>query len=301
LTLLTVADIQAVNPEALTPWKAENLWRLYMGTANYFDRSADKEPLHPEVCAASIERVAALLPGRRPELVQFLEGLPQRYLLSHSSGQVAQHFAMAGKLAAEPVQLELRPNSGQYEVTIVTADFSGLFRTAAGILYGWGMDIVKAAAFSNRHGVVVDTFYFKDRFRTLDLNPPERERFQRSVRKILMREAPLEPLLESRLKADQTMVKLTVATRMRYDNECSARSTLLEIVTQDRPGLLHAISSTLTHEACSIEVSLIDTEGPVAHDVFYITHNGHKLGPEQMRELEWALSAELGDALPAGW
>src|SRR5271165_2024440 len=39
LTLLTLADIKSVNPEALTPWKAENLWRLYAGTANYFDRS----------------------------------------------------------------------------------------------------------------------------------------------------------------------------------------------------------------------------------------------------------------------
>ena len=30
LTLFTYADIQAVHPDALTPWKAENLWRLSM-------------------------------------------------------------------------------------------------------------------------------------------------------------------------------------------------------------------------------------------------------------------------------
>ncbi len=28
LTLFTYADINAVHPDALTPWKAENLWRL---------------------------------------------------------------------------------------------------------------------------------------------------------------------------------------------------------------------------------------------------------------------------------
>ncbi len=78
-------------------------------------------------------------------------------------------------------------------------------------------------------------------------------------------------------------------------------STLLEIVTQDRPGLLHTISSTLTSEECSIEVALIDTEGPLAHDVFYITCNGQKLTPERMRSIEWALATELGDALPNGW
>ena len=34
LSLFTYADINAVHPDALTPWKAENLWRLYIATAN---------------------------------------------------------------------------------------------------------------------------------------------------------------------------------------------------------------------------------------------------------------------------
>lgn len=301
LTLMTLADIKAVNPDALTPWKAENLWRLYAGTATYFARSADKERLHAEIDNEPAQKVAALVPARREELVEFLDGLPQRYLLSHSPEQVAKHVAMASHLFAEPVQLGLREAGGQHELTLVTADRPGLFRTVTGILYGWGMDITKAAAFSNRSGIVVDSFYFKDRFRTLELNPPERERFKRSVREILMGEAWLEPLLESRLKADQRPVKLTVETRLRYDDECSARSTLLEVVTQDRPGLLHTVSSTLTSEECSIEVALIDTEGPLAHDVFYITCDGKKLTPERMRSIEWALATELGDAFPAGW
>ena len=38
LTLMTFADIKAVNPDALTPWKAENLWQFYMSTANFMDR-----------------------------------------------------------------------------------------------------------------------------------------------------------------------------------------------------------------------------------------------------------------------
>jgi len=46
---------------------------------------------------------------------------------------------------------------------------------------------------------------------------------------------------------------------------------------------------------------LIDTEGPVAHDVFYVTCDGHKLSPERMRAVEWALTAELADALPSHW
>ena len=301
LTLLTLADIKSVNPEALTPWKAENLWRLYAGTANYFDRSVDEERFHANVCTEQVERVAALLPKHRSQLLKFLDGLPQRYLMSHSPEQVILHFEMASHLRKDPVQLGVRRVSGQHELTVVTADRPGLFSTLAGILYGWGMDITKASAFSNRSGVIVDSFYFKDRFHTLELNPPERERFQKSVTRILMREEPLEPLLESRLKADTKPAKLKVETRLRYDDESSPGSTLLEVITQDRSGLLYTISSTLAAESCSIEVALIDTEGAVAHDVFYLTRDGEKLTREQQRAIEWALTTELSDSLPSNW
>jgi [protein-PII] uridylyltransferase len=297
LTLLTLADIKAVNPDALTPWKAENLWRLYISTANYFDRSADST-LAADISRKAVDEIVALQPLRRREVLAFLDGLPQRYILSHTSEDVIQHFRMATRLAQEPVQLLLRPRSGDYELSVVTRDRDGLFRMLTGVLYGWGMDIAKAAAFSNSSGVVLDNFHFKDRFRTLELNPTERERFVRSVREILHGEASLDKLLESRLRADQRPVKLTVETRIRHDNECSDRNSLLEVVTQDRPGLLHTISSTLTQEECSIEVALIDTEGPLAHDVFYLTRKGEKLTSEQMRDLEWALASELADSIP---
>ena len=301
LTLLTLADIKSVNPEALTAWKAENLWRLYTATANHFTRSADSERFHAEQCSAQVERIAALLPKRRSQLLKFLDGLPQRYLMSHSPEQVLLHFEMAKQLRGEAAQLAVRRIAGQHELTIVTLDRPGLFSTLAGILYGWGMDITKASAFSNRAGVIVDSFYFKDRFHTLELNPPERERFEKSIIEILTGEAPLERLLESRLKSDTKPAKLKVETRLRFDDECSTASTLLEVVTQDRPGLLHAISSILAQQKCSIEVALIDTEGATAHDAFYLTCGGMKLTREQQRATEWSLTTELDDSLPSTW
>ncbi len=301
LTLLTLADIKSVNPDALTPWKAENLWRLYAATANYFTRSADSERFHAEECTAQVERIATLLPKSRSELLKFLDGLPQRYLMSHAPEQVLVHFEMANQLRGQPAQLALRRISGQHELTIVTRDRAGLFSTLAGILYGWGMDITKASAFSNRAGVIVDSFYFKDRFHTLELNPPECKRFKMSIVEILTGEAQLERLLESRLKSDTKPAKLKVETRLRFDDECSPGSTLLEVVTQDRPGLLHTVSSILARQSSSIEVALIDTEGATAHDAFYLTSDGEKLTREQQRAIEWALTTELDDSLPSTW
>ena len=43
LTLLTYADISAVNPTAMTPWRAEQLWRLYLMVYNELTRELETD------------------------------------------------------------------------------------------------------------------------------------------------------------------------------------------------------------------------------------------------------------------
>jgi UTP:GlnB (protein PII) uridylyltransferase len=52
--------------------------------------------------------------------------------------------------------------------------------------------------------------------------------------------------------------KVTVETRINFDDTSSAHNTLLEIVTQDHPGLLYEIGSARARLGCNIEVALID-------------------------------------------
>jgi [protein-PII] uridylyltransferase len=180
---------------------------------------------------------------------------------------------------------------------VVTADRPFLFATIAGALTAWGMSIVKANAFSNKVGTVVDTFYFTDRFRTLELNLPEWERFQRSVRSVLMGEEDLERMLCDRLRNDKNNGnRVAIETRVDFDDACSARSTLMQVIAKDRLGLLHRISSRLAHEKCNIEIALIETEGQMAIDVFYLTAAGAKLTREQQRRLKSSLLEELRQA-----
>jgi len=293
LCLLTYADIKAVNPEALTPWKAENVWQLYIATANHLSRSADQR-LHSEVDDENIARLQTLAPVAGKKIKNFLEGLPKRYLRAHPAEEVLHHLAMAEKLQTEPVQLDLKRGRHWYELTMVTHDRPFLFATLAGVLAAWGMNIVKADAFSNQAGIVVDRFYFTDRFRTLELNLPEWERFQRSIADVVTGEADLERLLRDRLRSDRGgTAKVKVDTRIEFDDESSSNSTLVQVIAQDRLGLLHAISSRFSHQKCNIEIALIDTEGQMAIDVFYLTSAGAKLNPEQQRKLKSSLMEEL--------
>ena len=295
LCLMTYADIHAVNPEALTPWKAEMLWRLFVSTSNYFSRTLDRDRLHASDEAILLEQVRQqALGASKADIERFLDGFPRRYLAVHSPPEIAAHFALYRKLGAEPVQTDVKATHHAYTLTLLSADRPALFATIAGVLAAWGMNIVKADAFANAAGVVLDTFQFVDLHRTLELNPGEIARFQQSIADIVNGKQALEPLLKGRLAAALARPpKVAVPTTLNFDDASSDQCTLMEIVTQDRPGLLYGIGSALSRLGCNIEVALIDTEGQKAIDVFYLTAQGKKLAPQKQELLREVLNATL--------
>jgi len=295
LCLLTYADIHAVNPEALTPWKAEMLWQLFVATSNHFSRTLDRDRLHASDEVPLLEQVSSHAGGaNKADVERFFEGFPRRYRAVHSAPEIAAHFQLYQKLGAEPVQTELKARHHSFSLTLLTADRPALFATISGVLAGWGMNIVKADAFANAAGVVLDTFQFVDLHHTLELNPSEIARFQKSLAEIVNGKAPLDPLLKSRESASKARPpKVAVETRVGYDDTSSAQSTLLEIMAQDRPGLLYDIGSALARLGCNIDVALIDTEGQKAIDVFYLTERGKKLSRQKQELLREVLQSTL--------
>ena len=293
LTLLTYADIKSVNKDALTPWKAENLWQVYIAAANDLNRSVDEDRFHADADPELLRHIRLLAPQLGKRLRRFLEGMPQRYLGLHSAEEIVGHVELASKVNGNLVQVKLNRRGSIFELVLAANDRPLLFSNVTGILAGWGMSIVKGDAFSNSAGLVLDTFRFTDPYRTLELNLPEWDRFAKSIKDVLEGTIPLESLLHGRRKTDSKSAKKIIPASVSFDDEASAHSTLVEVVAQDRPGLLYVISSKIALLNINIEIALIDTEGHTAIDVFYLTKSGAKLETT----VQEALRAELLSAL----
>ena len=291
LCMLTYADIRAVNPQALSPWKAEDLWHLYIGACNELQRSADAASAEVFLNEQAQQTVSTSAGHRKSDPTA---GLPERYARMNSAEQVALHSAMTEKLAVDPVQVNLRHKTGVLELTVVTRDRRGLFATVCGLLTAWNMDIVKANAFTSQTGIVVDTVLFRDRYRTIEFNAGEKDRFLKHFAEVIHGSADLSTLIKSRITTGQIVPpKVFIDTRITLDNESSSHSTLLEVVAQDRAGLLYCIASCLAAHRYDIDIALVDTEGQMAIDVFYITDSSAKLDANQRTSLRRALYEEL--------
>jgi [protein-PII] uridylyltransferase len=277
LAVLTYADISAVNPGAMSPWRLEQLWQTYRVTHQELVRELETDRIQ-------------IVPQDVADPAGFIKGFPVRYLRTHTPVEIEAHLELYELSRPTGVAIEVDRWGGVYRATIVARDMPGLFASLAGAISSFGMDIVKAEAFANTRGRILDTFAFADPKRTLELNAPEMERLQLTLEQVALGKLDVGKLLDGRPAPLKHKLR-TIRPSVHFDSEACETATLVEINAEDRPRLLYDLASTFSSSGCNIDVVLIDTEGHRAIDVFYVASDGAKLTPDLQRMLEKNLLA----------
>ena len=281
LCLVTLADVEAVSRETLTPWKEELLWRLYVDTYNYLTLAYADEVIDRDQSVQSgliDERPADL---SEQEVAEFLHGLPRRYLQLFSAEAVCRHVRLARDLGAGAVQAWLEPKGAEWELTVLTKDRTFLFSNISGVLSSFGMDILRGFAFTKPDGLVVDMFHFADREQFLELNEEGGQDVVRALNDVILGKKDIASRLEGREQGAFRSRLPLLAPVIHCDNESSRRYTIVEIIAENALGLLYRMSRAMSESGCEVDLVLIATEGQRAIDVFHLTWQGAKLSPAQ--------------------
>ncbi len=293
LCLMTLVDVEAVSSSTLTPWKEELLWRLYVETYNHLTLGYGDE-LVPQDPAG----LAVVIAGRpedisEEELTGFLGGLPRRYLALFGLASMYRHVRLARGIRRDEVHAFLENHDDVWELTIVTLDKPYLFSNVAGVLSYFGMDIHRGQAMTTPGGLVLDFFEFADAQGFLRQNPGATVEITRMLDRVVAGWVDVPALLRGRQQSMLYRRRQHEPARLHFDNEHSQKYTVLEIVADDAPGLLHRISRVVSEQGCGLDLALIATEGRKAIDVLHLTKGGRKLAESERNALKHGLEHVL--------
>jgi [protein-PII] uridylyltransferase len=287
LTLLTFADSQGTSDKLWNGFKDSLLWQLYsramplLSGGTEFRRAGQKqrEALMQEVRELASKQISG------EELDAHFLTLPTRYFEIHTAQEILDDLELAHRFmhrlilentrSLSPVTAWLdEPDRGYNLVKICTWDRAGLFGKIAGSLSAAGLNILSAQIFTRTDGIALDDFFVNDA-RTGNLATRDHhDTFAGLLEKVLVgEEVDLRALIKKQILSQtfyQPYAGEQMPTQISFDNEISETRTLIEVETEDRLGLLYAISQTFAELAVDIAGARIVTERGAAIDAFYV-------------------------------
>jgi [protein-PII] uridylyltransferase len=298
LLMLTVADIRAVGPTTWNGWKGQLLRELYY-EAETLMQGGDTAPAR----SARIEEAKEAL---RTKLKDWPDADRQHvlsrhydsYWLSFDADDLEFHATLLRDADAKDEKITVGARSdvsgAVTEIVVYTPDHAGLFSRLAGAISISNGSIVGAKIFTTSDGWALDMFRVQDASGGPFGDGGRIERLKQTIVKTLAGQILPRAVLSKRMPGRRAAAFKT-RSRVNFDNEASMASTVIEVESLDRVGLLYEITRALFEAGLSISSSVIATYGELAVDTFYVRDGfGHKVRhPERLASVEARLMKAL--------
>ncbi len=316
LTLHTFADSMGTSDSLWNGFKDSLLWQLWRKTREALKGDEEFIQAQRQQLEQLRSEVREILPKTfsDDEVDAHFQGLPARYFHIHTPKAIARDLTLAHRFmhlqlteqdrALDPVLIWTdQPARGYTGLHVCTWDRIGLFSKLTGALAAAGLNILAAQIYTRKDGIVLDDFFVVDA-RTGKLpEPAVRERFEKLAADVLVRDAdPTKFLRRSSgyVPLYRSVGGESLATTIRFDNTTSSDRTVIDVETEDRVGLLFALSSTLHELGLDLALAKIVTEKGAAIDSFYVTDADRKkiVDPVRQKEIEKRMIAAVSELSP---
>lgn len=295
LYCLTVADMRATNESLWNSWKANLLKELYSATKRAFRRGLEKPvDLRSKIRENQQKAKEILIASGMEETALKALWLEFKadYFLRYSPEQIVWHckHIINHDRNTPMVLISPKPYRGGTEVFVYTKDKLNIFANIVTVLGAKSFSIHDAKIITSKTGYTANTFVILDHqgnpiddsYRALELS--------QSLVHILSNP-------EHKVRAKRITNKLrqfTVPTQVSFVETSTQRSTLLEIVALDTPGLLAKFANVFQQLNLHIHSAKITTFGEKAEDVFIVSNKDDKaLTLAEQQSLQSKLADEL--------
>lgn len=310
LYTLTVADINATNPNLWNSWRASLLRQLYRETRRALRRGLNNPIDKQDWVDETRDTALKLLEQRqvdRSAIEQLWSGIGDEYFLRENAADIAWHTeAILSRPDPKAPLVLTRESSGvQFEggtqLFIYTPDTENLFATTVSAIDQLGLTIVDARIITSADGFTLDTYVVLDEQGTpIGEDWPRLEAIRTGLTEALSDPSRFPDILQRRMPRRHR--HFNVPTQVVISNDIINDRTTVDIQTLDRPGLLARIGRIFAEFNLLVQNARIATLGERAEDVFFVTgRDGQPISdPELCQRLQQYIKEELDDLKETG-
>lgn len=299
LYLLTVADIRGTSPVVWNAWKARLLESLFNATKQALNH-ADKHKF-AEQNQYSQQTISARKLEAAERLNKFglsthsYEHLWQKfgtnYFVRHESDEIAWHSRLlTPHLNAENpiVRARLSPSGDGIQVMIYSKDQNDLFARICNFFDRMGYSIAEAKIYTTVHAYALDSFIVLDQSGKSVSYSGLLKFIEVELAQKLDETLPLEAPLQGRIS--RQVKHMPIQTQITISAETDNNNHKLEIIANDRPGLLATLAHQFLIQQIELHNAKINTLGNRAEDTFLVSaKKGQKLNAQRISALQEAL------------
>ncbi len=306
LYLLTFADVRASSPGGWTEWRGQLLRELFERSSEMLETGSKDEEQAVERIERRVEkrREAAASELRSlglpdTKIRAYFDMMPRRYFVSHTPPQIARHAAVVFHFGDEERLLATawrRMRAGFSEFIVCTRDVHGLYADVAGTLTAHGINILGANVYTARSGIALEIYRVTTPSERVEEEALTWADVEASLVKVLRRELDTEELLRRRgRRLGEVSVKSQLPSQVEISNSVSDFYTVVDVVTDDRLGLLYSLTRVIADQGYEIYISKAGRVLDQVSDTFYLKDPERKKiqDPEALERLREALLATV--------
>ncbi|NOY15649.1 MAG: [protein-PII] uridylyltransferase [Gammaproteobacteria bacterium] len=280
LYLLTMADMRGTSPKVWNDWKNKLLLQLYHATSRYLRRT-DIESDRNEERLVNLQQAlsSSLVPAHVSDenFQRYWSLFDSDYFLRYEVDTLKWHIktlANVSVLELPVVAVRYAKNSGCTEVLVFTPDLANLLVRTTGGFDRLNLNIVDARLHTTQMGFALHNYLVLDQNDNAVCTDIEQKEIEEALKdQLLMPRKGRDPLKATLSRA---LKQFPIPTQVNFLEIRQGQYTVLEVIAQDRPGLLYQIAEVF--EKCDIKLhnAKVATYGARIEDIFFVSDLGNK-------------------------
>lgn len=304
LYVLTVADMNATNPDIWNSWRASLLRDLYIQTQSALRRGlenpVDRQELIDDTQKAAMRILLRNNTVSEQAAWELWQTAGEDYFLRETHQDIAWQTERILCHTNPEQALVFISDENVFDEGTVTKIFiraqskQNIFAATTSILDQYNLNIQSARINSTISGYTMDTFYVLDQEgHALGDQSELKEKLRLSLLEEFNLVDSYSEIIKRRIP--RQLKSFASETRTSIHNDTAKEHTILEVISPDRPGFLALLARIFVEYNICVVTAKITTLGERVEDVFFITDiEGNRLSdPEICSQLQEAIRTQL--------